>query len=90
MLELIRENVESGAETIAKARAFVTRITTLSRMEREFLDMALRDRAQLAEFCARFPVRGPQGKPIPRLPVSIAGPRGVVEHAHGRRRLSAG
>ncbi len=90
MLQLIRENVESGAETIEKARAFVARISTLSPMEREFLDMALRDRTQLDEFCAKFPAREPQEEPIPRLPVSVMRPHKLVRHAEEGRRLSAG
>jgi hypothetical protein len=90
MLDLIWGNVRSGAESIREARAFVARISTLSRMEREFLDMALRDRKHLDELCSIFPPEEGRDEPIPRLPVATMGPCGLVRPSKEGPRVSVG
>jgi len=70
MLALFRENIQSGVESIREARRFVERIGALSRMEREVLDMALRNRRQLDEMCSKLPPMEPRDERTPRLPVA--------------------
>ena len=78
MLDFIWGNVRRGAESIREARGFVARIRTLSRMEREFLELALRDRKHLDELCSSFPSEEEPGEPALRLPVATMGPCGLV------------
>ncbi|MHC4248265.1 MAG: hypothetical protein ACYS9X_03975 [Planctomycetota bacterium] len=90
MLNFIWGNVRSGAESIREARAFVARIYSLSRMEREFLDLALRDRKHLDELCSSFPPEEVCDEPIPRLPVGTMGPCGLVRPSREEPRVSVG
>ncbi len=89
MLDFFRENIRSGAASIREARAFVRGITSLSRMEREVLDMALHNKKQLEELCSKLPPEEARDEPIPRLPVAtirICGSARPSEEQH----LSAG
>ena len=90
MLDLIWENVRSGTESIREARAFVARIRTLSRMEREFLELALRDRKHLDRLCSSFPSEEGLGEPTPCLPVATTGPCGLARPSDEGPRLSVG
>lgn len=90
MLEFFRKNIRSGTESIREAREFVARISTLTRMEREFMDIALRDRKHLDKLCLGCPSVEPRREPIPLLPVATMGPCGLVRPSKEARRLSAG
>jgi len=89
MLALFRENIMSGVESIREAKSFVSRINALSPMEREVLDLALRDREQLEKICSKLPPDDPDEEPIPRLPVATMHTCGGARPCDGQR-LSAG
>ena len=89
MVDLIRENVRRGVGSMAEARAFVARISSLSRMEREFLELALRDTEHLEAICAAFPPEARDEPPPVRL-VARLGPCGLARPSTDEHHISAG
>ena len=90
ILDFLRENVRRGVDSIVRAREFVARMHALSTMEREFLELGLRDRKHLDEFCLRFPPDEGRYEPVPHRPVATMGPCGLPRPSTDEQHLSAG
>ena len=90
ILDFLRENVRRGVDSIVRARDFVARMRALSAMEREFLELGLRDRKHLDELCSRFPPEEGHHEPVPHRPVATMRPCGLLRSSTDEQHLSAG
>lgn len=90
MIDLILENIRRGVGSLAEAREFVAKMNALSRLEREFLDLALRDREHLEAVCEAFPPGATSDEPQRGRVVARIGPCGLARPAVDEPRASAG